>query len=41
MPKIISRGLDAILALVELIGSTTLPVPKLIPIKVTAGKGRR
>ncbi len=41
MPKFIDRSLDAIRALLELIGGATLPAPKLIPIKVTAGKGRR
>ena len=38
MSKIIQRGLDAIDALVKLIGAASLPAPKLIPIKVAAGK---
>ena len=41
MPKIIRRGLEAIGALIELIGEATLPAPKRAPVKVTAGKGRR
>ena len=38
--KFIQSGRDAILALIEMIGKATLPQPKLIPIKVTAGKRR-
>ena len=41
MPKFIRRGLDALLSLAEQIGAVTLPAPKLIPIKVVAGKSRR
>ncbi len=41
MPKFIQRGLDGLLALVELVAGLTLPAPRLIPIKVTAGKDRR
>ena len=41
MPKFIRRGLEAIRALVELIGEATLPTPKRVPVKVGAGKGRR
>ena len=41
MSKIIQRGLDAIDAWVKLIGAATLPAPKLIPVKVVAGKPRR
>ena len=38
MAKIIQRGLAAIDGLVKLIGAATMPAPKLIPIKVAAGK---
>ena len=41
MPKYIRRGLDALLALAEAVGAVTLPQPKLIPIKVAAGKTGR
>ena len=41
MSKYIQRALDALLALVERVGAATLPQPKLIPIKVAAGKPRR
>ena len=41
MPKFIRRGLDAIRALVDLIGEATFPAPRRERVKVTAGKGRR
>ena len=41
MPKFIRRGLDVLRALVEAVGAVTLPQPKLIPIKVAAGKSKR
>ena len=41
MSKFIQRGLEAIDAVVKLIGAATLPAPKLTPIKVVAGKSRR
>ena len=41
MAKIIQRGREAIDALVKLIGAATLPAPKLIPVRVVAGKSRR
>jgi hypothetical protein len=41
MPKIIRRGLDAVNALIDVIGTVTLPVPKLIPVKVAAAKPKR
>ena len=41
MTKFIDRVRDAVLALVEAIAGATLPRPKLIPIKVGAGKSRR
>jgi hypothetical protein len=40
IPKLIQDGADAIRALVELIGEATLPAPKRVPVKVTAGKRR-
>ena len=40
MIKFIDRVRDAVSALVEAIAGATLPQPKLIPIKVTAGKPR-
>ena len=41
MIRFIDRLRDAVLAVVEAIGAVTLPVPKLIPIKVATGKSRR
>lgn len=41
MTKFIDRIRDAFLALVEAISGATLPQPKLIPIKVVAGKPKR
>jgi hypothetical protein len=41
MTKFIDRLRDAVVAVVDMIGGATLPAPKLIPIKVTAGKTRR
>ena len=41
MTKFIDRVRDAFLALVEAIAGATMPQPKLIPIKVTAGKPKR
>ena len=41
MTKLIDRVRDAVLALVEVIAGATLPRPKMIPIKVVAGKPRR
>ena len=41
MTKFINRVRDAFLAVVEAISSATLPQPKLILIKVVAGKSKR
>lgn len=41
MTKLIDRVRDAVVALVEVIAGATMPQPKLIPIKVVAGKSRR
>ena len=41
MTKFIDRLRDAVLALADVVAGATLPMPKLIPIKVTAGKPRR
>ena len=41
MPKFIRRGLDAVRSMIELVAAATLPRPKLVPVRVTAGKSRR
>ena len=41
MTKFIDRVRDAVLALVDAIAGATLLQPKLIPIKVVAGKAKR
>jgi hypothetical protein len=41
MPKFIRRGLEALRALVDLIGEATLPAAKPVRVKVGAGKTRR
>jgi|GWRWMinimDraft_6_1066014.scaffolds.fasta_scaffold44513_2 hypothetical protein len=40
MPKFIRRGLEAIRALIDLIGEATLPAPKRERVRVVAGKRR-